>query len=231
MSQYRGTVLLIDIGNSFIKWRFKGQDYSKPINKFSIDMLPDSDDIWVSCVAHCDILDGLDNTNFVSADFRSVGLECAYNNPEELGVDRYLALVAVNKLYSNTNVAVIDIGSAVTFDVLLSTGVHEGGLIMPGLLALRRSFDKFSTSNDSIQSDDIASSTVDAWLSGTSVMLLSAIKAQIKNYNDKYKNLVVALTGGDAEKVLPHLSGNIKHHNNLVLDGLGIYAQSTINQS
>ena len=194
-------------------------------------MLPDSDDIWVSCVAHCDILDGLDNTNFVSADFRSVGLECAYNNPEELGVDRYLALVAVNKLYSNTNVAVIDIGSAVTFDVLLSTGVHEGGLIMPGLLALRRSFDKFSTSNDSIQSDDIASSTVDAWLSGTSVMLLSAIKAQIKNYNDKYKNLVVALTGGDAEKVLPHLSGNIKHHNNLVLDGLGIYAQSTINQS
>jgi type III pantothenate kinase len=194
-------------------------------------MLPDSDDIWVSCVAHCDILDGLDNTNFVSADFRSVGLECAYNNPEELGVDRYLALVAVNKLYSNTNVAVIDIGSAVTFDVLLSTGVHEGGLIMPGLLALRRSFDKFSTSNDSIQSDDIASSTVDAWLSGTSVMLLSAIKAQIKNYNDKYKNLVVALTGGDAEKVLPHLSGNIKYHNNLVLDGLGIYAQSTINQS
>ena len=224
-------MLLIDIGNSFIKWRFKGQDYSKPINKFSIDMLPDSDDIWVSCVAHCDILDGLDNTNFVSADFRSVGLECAYNNPEELGVDRYLALVAVNKLYSNTNVAVIDIGSAVTFDVLLSTGVHEGGLIMPGLLALRRSFDKFSTSNDSIQSDDIASNTVDAWLSGTSVMLLSAIKAQIKNYNDKYKNLVVALTGGDAEKVLPHLSGNIKHHNNLVLDGLGIYAQSTINQS
>jgi pantothenate kinase type III len=62
-------------------------------------------------------------------------------------------------------------------------------------------------------------------------MLLSAIKAQIKNYNDKYKNLAVALTGGDAEKVLPHLSGNIKHHNNLVLDGLGIYAQSTINQS
>jgi type III pantothenate kinase len=231
MSQYRDKILLIDVGNSFIKWSFCGQNKSISISKFSIDMLPQTNNVWVSCVAHCDLLSGLDSANFVTTDYKFRSFKCGYKKPSDLGVDRFLAMIAAIELYKNQNLLVVDVGSAITFDVVLSSGKHDGGLIMPGLLAIRNSFDKFSTDNDSIQNHNLASNTIDAWLSGTSMMLLNAIKLQIDNYNDKYKDLVILLTGGGGKKVLPYLSVNIELHNDLVLDGLCIYAESTINRS
>ncbi|HIE77539.1 MAG TPA: type III pantothenate kinase, partial [Candidatus Thioglobus sp.] len=118
--------------------------------------------------------------------------------------------------------------SAVTFDVLLSSGLHSGGLIMPGLSALRSSFDKFSTNDQSEQAAPVASSTKDAWMSGTNLMLINAIKLQIDGYKDMYADSTIIFTGGGAQKVLRHLNGNHKYHENLVLYGLSIYAESII---
>ncbi len=229
MSHYRDKSLFIDIGNSAIKWSIDGQNYTSIIDDFSVEMLPKADNVWVSCVANCEILDGLSNINIATTDFKFGPLECGYKNPNELGIDRYLAMIAATDLYKNQNLLVVDVGSAVTFDVVLSTGLHKGGLIMPGLRAIRNSFAKFSTNNSDIQTKKLTQNSADAWLCGTSFMLLNSIERQIYSYKDKYKNITVIVTGGGAEKVLEYLSFNTHYHNNLVLDGLCIYAETLNN--
>ena len=57
---------------------------------------------------------------------------------------------------------VIDVGTAMTFDVVDSEGFHQGGLIMPGLQALRASFPKFETSNLTVNNKVLANDTVNA---------------------------------------------------------------------
>jgi type III pantothenate kinase len=58
-------------------------------------------------------------------------------------------LGAINH-FPNNPLLVIDIGSAITFDVIDKNGLHHGGLIMPGMKALRGSFEKFKTSDLSL---------------------------------------------------------------------------------
>ena len=230
MSQFSDNYLLIDIGNSNIKWITEGKNYTSLLDDFSIDMLPNAEKIWVSCVANCEILDGLKNINFAKTDYQFDSLKCGYKDPSELGVDRYLAIIAAMNCYMNQDLLVIDIGSAITFDVVLSSGHHSGGLIMPGMESIRSSFSKFSTNNIDIHTKDLTHNTTDAWLSGTSAMLLNSINLQIDNYKRLYKDITVVVTGGGAKKVLEYIKIDTKYHNNLVLDGLRIYAE-TINNT
>lgn len=60
----------------------------------------------------------------------------AYDQPEHLGVDRWLTLVATSQLYPNKNVLIIDAGTATTIDLLAKSGQHLGGWILAGLSTL-----------------------------------------------------------------------------------------------
>ena len=50
--------LLIDIGNSAIKWRFNEQYGTSPLDGFSLDLLPEADRVVASCVGDCALLSG-----------------------------------------------------------------------------------------------------------------------------------------------------------------------------
>ncbi len=60
----------------------------------------------------------------------SAGVECAYKDPSKLGIDRWLGMIAGHSKSNST--AIIDIGSAITVDVVDSKGQHLGGHIIPG---------------------------------------------------------------------------------------------------
>lgn len=60
------------------------------------------------------------------------GVINSYNQPERLGVDRWLAMVAV-RAKTKQPVLIIDFGTAVTVDLLDEFGQHKGGWIAPGL--------------------------------------------------------------------------------------------------
>ena len=89
-------------------------------------------------------------------------------------------LGAINH-FPNNPLLVIDIGSAITFDVIDKNGLHHGGLIMPGIKALRGSFEKFKTSDLSLHLKSLANNTDDAWRFGTHAMMVSAINYQIES--------------------------------------------------
>jgi type III pantothenate kinase len=75
---------------------------------------------------------------FVHPRRECAGMKTRYDNPEQLGVDRWLSALAA---YDSTRgaVCVIDAGTALTVDIVDHGGEHLGGLIAPGPDLMRES--------------------------------------------------------------------------------------------
>ena len=223
--------LFVDIGHSAVKWRtFDSKVSKESIEFFSASSLPNNKCIWLSAVAHSNIVDSIKrefaNVELVLPCKKHGNLTIAYETPSELGVDRFLAMLGAIENYPSANLLVIDLGSALTIDIVNDDGAHKGGLIMPGLMALRKSFTKFSTENMSQSLTGLQNNTKDAWLSGTETMLIVTIKEQIKDFQSQYSNGSVLMTGGDITKLSSELPQSLNYFENLVLDGLVSYAES-----
>jgi len=59
-----------------------------------------------------------------------------YAEPERFGIDRFAALVAARMEFMDQALVVVDAGTAITVDVLDVEGLHQGGMIMPGVRLL-----------------------------------------------------------------------------------------------
>ena len=223
--------IFIDIGNSAVKWRtHETEVFSQNVDAFSSKLLPEADTVWVSAVAHTDIVEsiktGYTNVKQAHSLKESGKLTLAYKDSSKLGVDRFLAMLGALEHFPNEHLLIIDVGSAVTFDVINNKGEHQGGLIMPGLKALRESFSKFSTNDLALKSTSLKTNTEEAWQSGTHAMLISSINNQIQDYKSKHLDGVVLICGGIVKEVLSELPNTINYFDNLVLDGLESYSKS-----
>ena len=223
--------IFLDIGNSAIKWRtIESNVYSKRIDEFLLNSLPQADKAWVSAVANLHIIDDLeayfDELHLLNTQNKFNNLKISYDDPSSLGSDRFFAMLGAMEHFPKKPLLVIDIGSAMTFDVINEDGYHQGGLIMPGLKVLRKSFLKFETTDLSTNVDGLASNTTDAWKSGTQAMLLSSINDQIEKFNDMFSNGIVTICGGLVQEIINELPEPIQIFDNLVLDGLESYSQT-----
>ena len=218
--------LFIDVGNTAVKWLFDGDYQSVTVTEFNPILLPKAKQIFVSCVGNKTLLEGLKNTTFVESQATFNTFKSAYKNADELGVDRFLAMIAAIDQYPSQTRLIIDAGSALTFDLVLADGTHQGGLIMPGLGKLRRSFDQFCTESQQLHNQKLGSNTSDAWACGTGQMFISVIDAQIAHYLDDFGDLVIVLTGGDSKIAALRIKHPCDLHQDLVLEGLSVYAQT-----
>lgn len=80
----------------------------------------------------------------VQAEFAVSAISCAglgnaYDNPEQLGVDRWLAALAAWKCANGAPCLIIDAGSALTIDTIDGNGMFLGGYIIPGLVMMQQS--------------------------------------------------------------------------------------------
>jgi type III pantothenate kinase len=75
---------------------------------------------------------------FARSTFTAANVSSAYDVPERLGVDRWLAMLAAYNSLSEA-VVVIDLGSAMTADGISKAGHHVGGYIAPGLRMMAQS--------------------------------------------------------------------------------------------
>jgi len=245
-------MLTIDIGNSRIKWAvFAGDDiqsdgafeYHKETleNDLNGASLPRvTDGLKISCVAGNELkkrfIKWLDTNGYERFQFAETHAEqCAvinsYETPASMGVDRWLAMIAAFKLSNireTETVCIIDCGTAITLDLLDSTGKHLGGLIMPGYQTMIRSLDKETGDirvseyiyNESLTSC-LASSTEKAISNGCSQLIVggwSAIMSNQQNASDGKMHCIV--TGGDGEWVSGGLPLTNTYNPYLVLQGL-----------
>ena len=223
--------IYIDIGNSAVKWRTIESDvYSKNVDEFLTSTLPQANSAWVSAVANLDIVEDIKSLfkefHLVDSQKKCNNLVVAYDDPSSLGSDRFFAMLGAMNQFSKKPLLVIDIGSAMTFDVIDRDGIHQGGLIMPGLGALRISFSKFETTDLTTNIDGLARNTTDAWKNGTQAMLISSINDQIEKFNEMFSDGRVTICGGFVDEIKNELPNSVHIFDNLVLDGLECYSKT-----
>lgn len=161
------------------------------------------------------------------------GVVNAYAQAQNLGVDRWLALLAARRAVAGA-ACIVDCGTAITVDGMRADGTHIGGLILPGLALMRRML-RSGTAGISIADDAdenegappaYASDTRPAVLGGTLCMALAGIDRVVAGMRTALGNDVDCLiSGGDAARLLPLLADTYIHEPELVLKGLAVYAQ------
>ena len=82
-------------------------------------------------VATCREATGLP-CEFVTSSRNAAGLTTRYKEPWRLGADRFMAVIAAYHIARARGACVIDLGTAMTIDLVDPLGVHLGGAIIPG---------------------------------------------------------------------------------------------------
>jgi type III pantothenate kinase len=240
--------LLVDIGNSRIKWALLDQNLTghgsvAHDQKDISDLLAENwsalaipEQIIVSSVAASSLNKTLDDwishnwklkPVYAQVSHSAFGVQNAYSDVSEYGIDRWMALIAAWKKYQSP-VCVVDCGTAVTIDVLKKNGIHKGGLIVPGLNTMQQSlFKQTSGIPESIDpaSVDLAINTRQAVANGCALALVSLVEHVINTSEvNEGENIMCLLTGGEAELISDLLKARHSIEPHLVLEGLAIYA-------
>ncbi len=166
------------------------------------------------------------NPEFAVSEPHCNGVVNGYQQPEKLGVDRWLAILAARARNTSAYV-VVDCGSAITVDLVTSQGEHLGGFIAPGLRLMREAL---GTKTAGIklgqigypENDFPGRNTVIAIKSAELAMIAGLVdhaKSVLRNYDAHQAGLMV--TGGDGEWLVAMLKDGI-FVEDLVLDGLHI---------
>ena len=238
--------LLVDIGNSRIKWCLRsrlshGETYSAHCDDFEALQkqwagMRKVESVWISSVAAAGLLARINSwverewkltPNLATTRAEQLGVVNGYHQPAQLGVDRWMALIAARDL-SNRALIVVDCGTATTIDAMDRDGRHLGGLILPGLRMMRESL----LSNTAIKAPDTASvitSFAADTVSGIDSARLLSTLCLIRNAADALRESVAddidcVLTGGEAGQIKDRLHMNSYHEPNLVLKGLSLLA-------
>lgn len=152
---------------------------------------------------------------------RAFGVSIAYPQPEKLGVDRWLALIATRNLFT-LPACIVDCGTAITVDLINADGLHQGGMICPGLALMKKSL-AYGTEalpfNERNYPLEPANFTEAAIYSGTLLAVVGLIEQVLARQTG---GIQLVLTGGDAELIADNLK--IQHiiDSHLVLRGLAI---------
>jgi type III pantothenate kinase len=154
------------------------------------------------------------------------GVRNLYERPEQLGVDRWAALIGAHALHRGACL-VVNAGTATTIDILDADGTFPGGLILPGDELMRRAL-----AGNTAQLPFAAGryqpaprNTADAIVSGCLSAQIGAI-AQMFAHIAEQPAAVCLISGGAAARLAPLLTVPFRHIDNLVLKGLAHIAES-----
>lgn len=156
------------------------------------------------------------------------GVTNGYDEPERLGMDRWLAVVGAYQLTQKACL-VIDLGTAVTVDLVTASGKHLGGFITPGLPMLRGQLQQHTRrvrysdaeAREALATMSPGSNTGQAVERGCLMMLRAYIERQIREADHHLGiGFSILATGGDAG-LIADLS-DVACIPDLVFEGLAI---------
>lgn len=152
-------------------------------------------------------------------------------NPHSLGPDRICnAVFGYNAAMGKSNVLIIDLGTANTYDLVLKSGDFVGGIIAPGIMTSSKAlnsntgrlpllgYDKLSA-----KAPLIGRNTFEAIQSGLVNYMKFATEGIVTAVERKYKGkLKVILTGGSAKFLGSKVNFDHIYKENTVLEGINI---------
>lgn len=230
------TTLLVDVGNSRVKWAVHDGAHWLERGATAIRETDALGKAWAQypiaralgvCVA-----DDLTRARIESASNR-VGITWItsraaqadvinrYVEPQKLGADRWAALIAARQRGPGAWI-VVNAGTAVTIDALAANGEFLGGLILPGL---RLMFEALVSRTAGLKVDpgDYAPfprATPDAMSTGAIDAVIGAVERMHRRLSAAGGDVRVLLSGGAADTLAPHMSLTVERTESVVLDGL-----------
>jgi type III pantothenate kinase len=152
-----------------------------------------------------------------------LGLKNSYANPERMGIDRWLAMLAAWHP-RHTEVVVVDAGSALTIDVVDASGQHQGGAIIPGAALSEKAL---LSSTGKVRFDDpvehalaLGKSTAECVRFGIAHAQIGAVESMRTRHQLQRAQWV--FTGGAGKWMREQLGGLGTYEPDLVLEGLKI---------
>lgn len=249
-------ILEVDIGNTRVKWRVLELGLTVASGAKASSLLSDVDgcteifgeieELPIMSVRIASVTPNYDAAlsrwcdqvlacpfHFAAVSKELTGVVNGYVDVSQMGVDRWLAILAAwaRVKTKNTSCIVVDAGTATTVDVIAGDSVHQGGYIVPGLQmmndALFRNTGRVKL--DSVTFPDslvLGDGTQAAVLAGLPSMLLGMIEKTYRQLVELGSTPNVIVTGGDGAyigRLLEQSSGiKAEYIEDLVLDGLSL---------
>jgi len=240
-------ILLLDLGNTALKWvlsdkrefsqygRIEHSDLSPSELDTLWETLPRPDSVVIASVGSSSVYTQVEtlvgklwNRELLrlESEVECGGVHNAYAVNENLGVDRWAAMIAARAIHSGA-FCVIDCGTAITIDIVAADGQHQGGVIFPGLSMMQDSLlSKVNLPVDKLGHagrQAMAGNTQDAVNNGicyASVAAIDRIVLELAQEGGKEPSCVI--TGGDSERIRPLLQKPCLYEPDLVFKGMEI---------
>ena len=237
--------LVVDIGNSSLKVAIFDKKlmtskfiYTNQSLKIFSDLFKNNviDNCLISNVSTIDknILDFLKiNSNLFSIN-ESINLPFInlYKTKNTLGHDRIALVSAAAIDFPDQNTLIIDTGTCITYDFKNSENEYLGGGISPGIQmrfkSLNSQTSKLPLSTINLDYKLIGDDTNSSINSGVVYGVISEINGIINQYQERFKNIKIILTGGDSNFLLKKIKNTIFADQNFLLKGLNYLLEDNI---
>jgi type III pantothenate kinase len=157
-----------------------------------------------------------------------------YETPETLGMDRIAAAVGAWSIQPGKDSLVIDMGTAITYDLISKNGVFEGGNIAPGLNLRLKALHEFTGRLPEVSAkpdfEEFGRNTEKAIRAGVMQGIVYEVNGYLDHYKKKFPDLFAFLTGGDLIYFAEKLKNGIFVSGNLVLIGLNKILNYNVDQ-
>ncbi len=242
-------ILAIDAGNSRVKWGWHdGKGWTSVATVSLVEFAAASDHINPFSVTHDDperiIISNVAGDGahqllvnwtrifdveplWLRAEAKRCGVTNQYERPEQLGPDRWAALIAARAVHSGPCL-VVNSGTATTVDMLTADGVFRGGAILPGVELMRFVLHEHTgrLPLDEGSYRDQPRKTADAIETGCRHAQAGAVERMYRVLRDVELNPLCIVAGGAGRSLVDQLSMPRRYVENLVLDGLARIAIS-----
>lgn len=236
-------ILAVDAGNSRIKWGLRSADgrwHGRGVA--AVDELERAYEAWALmpvpqriAIANVagpavreTVIDLVDRWSveplWLESGASACGVTNGYDDPGQLGVDRWAALVAAWQL-ERRQCLVVMVGTATTIDLLDAGGRFCGGLILPGLGLMKRSLADHTAALKLAAGVycEQPRNTADAMESGCINAQVGAIERMHRQLGADARCII---SGGGAAALVPHLTLPTVVVENLVLEGVVVLADA-----
>jgi type III pantothenate kinase len=247
-------ILLVDVGNSRVKWAAFGdhgigEQHAASYERWSLDdwkreLFASRAERVVACsVASEKVRGQIDvaaqeatgrRVEWITATRRAAAVINGYRNAAQLGADRWVAIIGAYRTWL-ADCCIVDVGTAMTIDIVTAAGRHQGGLIVPGpalmVEALHAQTSDLATrsagSADAGRSA-LADQTRDAIENGCELALAALVERVWRTYSvDAGTSPRLVFTGGAAARVRSWVTLPSDEVPDLVLRGLSIIARDS----
>jgi type III pantothenate kinase len=248
-------MLLIDLGNTRIKWAFceghsnwkiEGYTLNQDIEQLlgQLSTLPHIDLIHGCTVGAPEVAAKLDifcqtrwqqSITWLQVSREALGIHNGYRYLEQQGPDRWAAVLGARSLFPKQALVIASAGTALTVDALTEDNEFLGGMILPGLRlmksALAQQTERLTISEGAFH--DFPRCTTDAIQTGCVSALVGSILAMHARLSLRGDTPLCILSGGDAAIIAPVLASfkptlNPIIAEQLVLHGLAALARDQL---